>query len=248
MKPFLLLQSRPEDPASDNEYEGFLAAGGLDPDQLVRFRLEAAPLPDVDLDQYSGIIVGGGPYNVSDPEDKKSAAQKRVEADFDRLLKEVIAKDFPFFGACYGVGTLGALQGGKISRKYAESVGPKVISLTPEGQNDPLLVNVPLQFEAIAGHKEACEALPPGAIHLASSEDCPIQMFRVKNNLYVSQFHPELDMKGLILRVGVYKNAGYFPPEDAQKVIDGAAPADLSSAPLVLKNFVDRYTQLSKDV
>jgi GMP synthase (glutamine-hydrolysing) len=248
MKPFLLLQSRPEDPASNNEYEGFLTAGGLSPEQLMRFRLEAAPLPDIDLDQYSGIIVGGGPYNVSDPEDNKSDTQKRVEADFDRLLKEVIEKDFPFFGACYGVGTLGALQGGKISRKYAEPVGPTMIVLTQEGQSDPLLAGVPTQFEAIVGHKEACEALPPGATHLASSKDCPIQMFRVKNNIYVSQFHPELDMTGLILRVGVYKNAGYFPPEDAQKVIDGAATADLSSAPLVLKNFVDRYAQLSKDV
>ena len=246
MKPFLLLQSRPEDAASDNEYDGFLLASGLSPDHLHRIRVEAAPLPAIDLDQYSGIIVGGGPYNVSDPEDTKSDTQKRLEADLNRLLEEVVAKDFPFFGACYGVGTLGAFHGGVISRKYAEPVGSTIISLTPQGKEDPIFAGIPDQFEAIVGHKEACEILPPGAVHLASTEMCPVQMFRVKNNLYVSQFHPELNMDGLRTRVEVYKNAGYFPPEDGQKVIDAASKANLSLAPVVLRNFVERYAQLSK--
>jgi GMP synthase (glutamine-hydrolysing) len=186
MKPFLLLQSRPEDITSDNEYAGFLAASGLSPKQLERFRVESAPLPGINLDHYSGVIVGGGPYNASDPEDEKSDTQKRVEADFARLIPRIIEKDFPFFGACYGVGTLGKLLGGTISTKYAEPVAPVVISLTPEGQKDPLLTQLPINFEAIVGHKEACESLPPGAVHLASSPTCPVQMFRVKKNIYVT--------------------------------------------------------------
>jgi hypothetical protein len=40
-----------------------------------------------------------------------------------------------------------------------------------------------------------------------------------------------------------YKNAGYFPPEDADAVLDGATFADLSYAPLVLKSFVQTYKQ-----
>lgn len=243
MKPFLLLQSRPEDPASDNEYEGFLNAAGLRPDQLERIRVEAAPLPVIDLDRYSGIIVGGGPYNASDPEDIKSDTQKRVEADFAQLLKGIVEKDFPFFGACYGVGTLGALLSGKISRKYAETVGPVTISLTSEGREDSLLAGLPDTFQAIVGHKEACEILPVDAVHLASSPTCPIQMFRVKNNLYVTQFHPELDMKGLRIRVSIYKHSGYFPPEGAEEVLEGAKSADLSHVPLILRNFVKKYSQ-----
>jgi len=243
MKPFLLLQSRPEDPASNNEYDGFLNAANLRPDQLERIRVEAAPLPVIDLDRYSGIIVGGGPYNASDPEEKKSDTQKRVEADFARLLQELVEKDFPFFGACYGVGTLGALLSGTISRKYAEAVGPVAISLTPEGRKDPLLTGLPDTFQAIVGHKEACEVLPPSAVHLASSPICPVQMFRVKNNLYVTQFHPELDIEGLRIRVNIYKHAGYFPAEDAEAVIENAKSADLSYVPLILKNFVAKYSQ-----
>lgn len=243
MKPFLLLQSRPEDEASDNEYAGFLVATGLSMHQLERMRVEAAPLPDIDLDRYSAIIIGGGPFNISDPDEKKSAIQKRVEADFARLLHRVIAQDFPLFGACYGVGTLGSILGGTISHKYGEVAGAVAISLTAEGKSDPLLADLPDTFHAVVGHKEACEALPPGAVHLASSPTCPIQMFRVKNNLYVTQFHPELDAEGLGVRLTIYKNAGYCPPEEYESIIASVQSTDLSFAPQVLRNFIKRYTK-----
>lgn len=243
MKPFLLLQSRPEDAASDNEYAAFLEAANLAPSDLRRIRVEAAPLPALNLNEYSGIIVGGGPFNVSKPEHKKTEQQKRVEADFSRLLDEVIEKDFPFFGACYGVGTLGAHQGALISEKYAESEVPTHITITDAAKNDPLFQNVPEAFDAISVHKEACEILPPHATLLASSEVCPVQMFRIKNNLYATQFHPELDEAGLKVRVEIYKHAGYFAPEEGDALVAAATQADLSHAPAVLKNFVKRFAR-----
>lgn len=243
VKPFLLLQSRPEDEASDNEYDGFLQAADLAPHELERFRMERAPLPAITLEDYSGIIIGGGPFNASTPEEKKTDVQKRVEADFSRLLDELVEKDFPLFGACYGVGTLGKHQGAVISGKYAESQAPTAISLTNEGKNDPLLEGVPETFDAIAVHKEACEVLPPHAVLLATSAPCPVQMFRIKNNLYATQFHPELDLHGLQVRVAIYKNAGYFAPEDGDALVAAAAAADLSHAPRLLRNFVKRYRQ-----
>jgi GMP synthase (glutamine-hydrolysing) len=243
IKPFLLLQSRPEDMASDNEYEGFLQATGLAPAQLERIRVESVPLPSLDLSTYSGIIVGGGPFNTSILHEAKSDLQKRVEGDFAGLLDEVVRNDFPFFGACYGVGTLGSHQGALINDTFAESDTPTTISLTAEGKKDPLLAGVPDTFQAIAVHKEACEQLPPHAVLLASSIPCPIQMFRIKSNLYATQFHPELDKHGLKVRVEIYKHAGYFAPEDGDALVAAAAAADLSYAPKVLQNFVQRYAQ-----
>lgn len=241
MKPFLLLQSRPEDAASDNEYNGVLKATGLAPDKLQRIRVEAAPLPDINLDDYSGIIVGGGPYNASDAEETKSDTQKRVEADFAHLLDKAVEQDFPFLGACYGVGTLGSHQGAVINRESGEPVHPAFITLTEEGKKDPLLQGAPETFQAIVGHKEACEVLPSHAVHLASSPTCKVQMFRIKNNLYATQFHPELDMDGIHVRVEVYRHAGYFPPEDGDKIIAAAEKADLSHATVVMRNFVKIY-------
>lgn len=248
MKPFLLLQSRPEDDTSDNEYVGILSATGLSPDQLERIRVESQPLPAINLERYSGVIMGGGPFNASTPAAEKSPTQNRVEADLAGLLTELVEKDFPFFGICYGISTLGSLLGGRVSGLYAESLGSTVVSLTSEGREDKMLVGVPDSFEAISGHKEACELLPTGAVLLATSEACPVQMFRVKNNLYVTQFHPELDMEGLRIRVAAYKHAGYFPPEDADKIIATLSKADLSHVSVMLQNYIARYTQLPKSL
>ena len=79
MKPFLLLGTRAEDPAADNEYEAFLGFTGLEETLLHRVRLERGPLGPVRLDDWSGIFLGGGPFNSSDPESLKSPVQRRVE-------------------------------------------------------------------------------------------------------------------------------------------------------------------------
>lgn len=237
MKPFLLIQSRPEDETSHNEYEAFLHYGGLEKSQLERFRVESEPLPKIELEKYSGIIIGGGPFNASD--ENKSDLQVRVEADMHRLLDNVIEKDFPLLGACYGVGTLVPHQHGKVSRKFGEDVGPIEITLVGE---DPILAGLPKTFEAFVGHKEACEVLPASATLLASSKTCPVQMFRIKNNIYATQFHPELDGHGLETRIQIYKHHGYFPPEEAEKLIEIGHSAEVTEPMKILQNFVEKYS------
>lgn len=242
MKPFLLLQSRPEDEASDNEYQAFCHFTGLETGQLIRVRMESVPLPKIALSDYSGVIVGGGPFNASDPEDKKSAAQKRVETELSSLLDEVYKNDFPFLGACYGIGLLGTHQGGTIDRTYGEDVGPTSILLSEAGRSDPLLANLPDSFDAFVGHKEACSQLPPHATLLALSKNCPVQMFKVKNNIYATQFHPELDSHGLETRIKIYKHAGYFPPEEAEKLIATGHAANVTYPVKILENFIKIYS------
>lgn len=238
MKPFLLIQSRPEDETSHNEYEAFLQYGELEQSQLERFRIENKPLPKIDLAKYSGIIIGGGPFNASD--DKKSDLQVRVEADMHRLLDDVIEQDFPLLGACYGVGTLVPHQQGKVSRKFGEDVGPVEITIVGE---DPVLAGLPKTFEAFVGHKEACEILPSSATLLASSKTCPVQMFRIKNNIYATQFHPELDGHGLETRIQIYKHHGYFPPEEAEKLIKIGHSTEVTEPMKILQNFVKKYAR-----
>lgn len=241
MRPFLLLSSRAEDVAADGEYAAFLRFTGLPPERLRRVRMEAGPLPRIDLDEYAGIFVGGGPFNSSDPEDGKSTVQHRVERELSTLLDEIVARDFPFFGACYGVGTLGVHQGGLIDRTYAEPVSAVRIRLTDAGRVDPVLAGMTPEFDAFVGHKEACSVLPSGAVLLASSTACPVQMFRVKENLYATQFHPELDVEGIVTRVHVYQHAGYFPPAERDDLIARLRPAQVTEPGRMLANFVARY-------
>jgi GMP synthase (glutamine-hydrolysing) len=241
VRPFLLLASRAEDVAADDEYEAFLKATGLSADDLRRVRLEAAPMPDLVLDDYSGVLLGGGPFNSSDPTEDKSPVQHRVEAELRSLLDEVVDRDLPFFGACYGIGTLGVHQGGVVDRRYGEPVSCVPITLTPAGTADPVLAGMPERFDALVGHKEACRVLPPTAVLLATSPACPVQMFRVRENVYATQFHPELDVPGVVTRARVYQHAGYFPPAELDDLVARLSSAVVTEPGRMLANFVARY-------
>ena len=89
MRPFLFLGTRAEDRAADGEYDAVLRFSGLEESECRRVRLERDSLADVlgevDLDDWSGVILGGGPFNVSDPEELKSPAQRRAEAELRAL-------------------------------------------------------------------------------------------------------------------------------------------------------------------
>lgn len=241
MKPFLLLATRAEDVAADQEYEAFLRFGGLRESELRRVRLEQRSLGELRLEEYSGLIMGGSPFNSSDPPVAKSGVQRRVERELAALLDAVVASDFPMLGACYGVGTLGSHQGALVDRTYGEPVGPVWVTLTDEGRRDPVFGVLPSAFEAFVGHKEAIRELPRHAVRLASSPACPVQAFRIGSNVYATQFHPELDVAGIVTRIDVYKHAGYFAAEDADALKELARSSEVRHPPAIMRRFVERY-------
>ena len=243
MKPFLLLATRAEDVPADEEYALFLRYTGLAEHELVRVRMEAGPLGPVDLDEWSGIFVGGGPFNASDPDSRKSAVQHRVEAEFRGLLDDVVARDFPFLGACYGVGTVGAHQGAVIDSRYREPISVVEISRTEAGAADPLLAGLPDRFTAFVGHKEAISRLPASAVLLAQGDVCPVQMFRVGQNVYATQFHPELDVEGITTRIHAYADHGYFAPDELHLTLESVRRLPVTHTGTILRAFVERYAR-----
>ena len=236
--PFLLLSIRPEDDAAEDEYAAMARFSGLGPGELHRIRLDRVPLPRIALADWSGVILGGGPYTVSDPPDRKGADQLRAERGLLALLDDVVAADVPFLGCCYGIGVLGTWVGATVDGRHAEPVGPVPVSLSAAGRADPLFAGVPPRFEAFVGHKEAISALPAGAVALAGSPGCPVQAFRVGRNVYATQFHPELDVAGICTRIEVYKHHGYFAPAAAEALKRSMHAARVVHPPAVLRNFV----------
>jgi len=242
-KPFLLLASRADDEAADDEYESFLVTGGLEPHELVRIRLEAQSLPPIDLDDYSGIIVGGSPYNASDPVESKSAVQIRVETELGALIDHVIDRDFPFFGACYGIGLLTSRLGGVVDDSAPEVAGPTRISVTSDGATDQLFAGLEHEFDAYVGHKEACAVLPRGAVLLARGTACPVQAFRLGRNVYATQFHPELSRTSILTRLRIYSDNGYFAPNTYDEVVATINASAVTEPPALVRAFVDRFRQ-----
>ncbi|GEL95497.1 glutamine amidotransferase [Cellulomonas composti] len=237
----MLLASRAQDDAADAEYASFLTLCELAPHELVRVRMEAGPLPSIDLDEISGVIVGGSPFDTSST--RKSSTQVRVEREVSALLDEVVARDTPFFGACYGVGTLGVHQGAVVDATYGEEIGAVRVRLTAQGRSDPLLAELPEEFDAFVGHKEACSVLPASATLLVSSDTCPVQMFRVRSNLYATQFHPELDAAAIAARVRVYDGYGYYDPGELDEVLARIAASDVWAPSRILSAFVRRFAR-----
>ena len=139
------------------------------------------------------------------------------------------------------MGLLGQYCNTKISNKYSETIGSVEVSITKDGLNDPLLKGLPNFFTALVGHKEACDVLPNGALLLVSSKNCPVQMFRIKKNIYATQFHPEADAEEFELRINSYKECGYFPPEKAKELIASLQDVSTPVPKEILLRFIKKY-------
>jgi GMP synthase (glutamine-hydrolysing) len=204
--------------------------------------MEKIGLPKLNLHNYSGVIVGGSPFCFSDDPSKKTIKQKNIELALQKLVRQIVVDDVPFLGACYGLSVLSFCLGGVISKeKYAENAEAVTIKLQTDAKTDVLTRDLPGSFRAFVGHKEACQSVPPGAVLLASSDTCPVHMIRAGRNVYGTQFHPELDSEGLGLRINAYKNLGYFPAEDAQKLVHAALQETITVPQEILKRFTNKY-------
>ncbi|MFT3887018.1 MAG: glutamine amidotransferase [Arachnia sp.] len=236
-RPFLLLSTRPEDDAVAGERAAILTKAGLGDAELVQYRVEQAPLPALRIEDFAGVFLGGGPFNASDED--KSDLQLRVEDDIARVVSDAVERDVPLLGLCYGIGALTSTLGGVVDRTYGEHVGVIDIALTDEGVADPLFEGLPSTLRAFVGHKEACRELPPGATLLATGEACPVQAFRVGARAYATQFHPDLDPRGMSERIQIYRDAGYFAPEETEELAAVALEADITDeVHAILANFV----------
>lgn len=242
VKPILILQLRPEDVTSDSEYASILKYGQLRAEHAVRIRIEDTGIPEtIELADYSAIIVGGSPFDISTPAEKKSPEQNKIEADFNKLLQQVVEEDFPFLGACSGNGLLGNYLGTPVTRKFGEPVSCVTLDITDAGGRDKLLEGFPEQIDVLLGHKEAVEQTPPNATLLMTGVACPVQMFRVGENVYATQFHPEGDSEEFSLRIDTYSHNGYFEPNEANEIKKRVRDRPTPYAQEILRRFVEIY-------
>ncbi|MFC6356796.1 glutamine amidotransferase [Luethyella okanaganae] len=240
-RPFLFLSVRPEHDAVQPEYAAMLSATGLGPARLLHHRLDLEPLPPLPLTRFAGAIVGGSPYNVSQDAARKSPTQLRVEADLARLAVWGIAEDFPLLFTCYGIGVLTQRLGGSVDTRFGEEAGPVTVSLTDAGRADPLLGSLHPEFTALVGHKESTSELPEAAVLLATSDECPVQVYRVGSNVYATQFHPEVLPEDFIARAYVYQHHGYFPADELAQVAMRLAASVVTEPRRLMARFVEHY-------
>lgn len=239
MKKLLLLQARDYELA-ENELDAIVRYGGIGPENIRSIQMNFEDFDGINPSDYHAIMIGGGPYDVSKPEIHKPERQIYIEKTLFKILKTVYENDIPYLGLCYGLGILVKANGGTVSPDFKEDVAPIRLNLTTAGKNDDLLSHCN-NAEAIVGHHEGVDEIPADATLLASSENCPVQAIRIKNNIYGTQFHPELDAYGLSCRLEVYKHHGYFAPEEYDEIIRIAEIANLNQVHKIIERFCQKY-------
>jgi len=212
------------------ELECLKRISGLPEDQLtIVDTLTTAPRVS-DLDGHDLLLLPGcGSFAVS----------KGDLPHWQELLEVVRAaatQNMPTFGICFGAQILAEALGGRVEyRPEDQEMGSYTVSLTQEGQVDPIFSQLPGSFNTQQGHKDFITRVSDGAVVLARSEASLVQAFAFPDKpIYATQFHAELDEDSFKERLAYYK-ALYVEDRDAlQRIHDGLKPSPEASGLLQL--------------
>ena len=137
-------------------------------------------------DGYDGIILLGGSFMPDDYERAPWLHRERA------LTANAVESGTPLLGICLGAQLLAQVSGGVVKASFgAPEWGSTAIKILPAAAQDPIFAGLPDTIAMIEHHRDRITELPPDAVHLASSEACPIQAFRVGPSAWGVQFHPE---------------------------------------------------------
>lgn len=185
MKPILIIQN------IKREYPG-MTQQLLDQKKIVYEIIMMAERADnpPDLNNYSALIVLGGPDSANDTTPKMLA---EVE-----LVKQALAMQLPYLGICLGHQVLVKAAGGKVVPGVQREVGwktpqqtPYVVHLTDAGKQDKLFQGLASTIPVFQLHGEMVEVTTAMTV-LATGDVCPVQAVKMGDNAYGLQCHFEL--------------------------------------------------------
>lgn len=159
---------------------------------------------------YDGFVITGSRYSATDdlPWLKELGA----------LVTAIRGRGQALLGICFGHQVLAQALGGEVRpNPLGWDVGVRGVKLTPAGQQAAALAAAgsaaPQPLRVFELHQDIVTRLPPGAVHLASSDFTPHEMFSLGARILGVQGHPEFDAD--VIRVALAKlgGAGLLPQE-----------------------------------
>lgn len=235
--PLVYLCARPQRVAALAEYASFRTETGLDEDRLHMHDLTREPLPADALERWSGVVVGGSPFNVTDPASAKTDVQRRIEDDLETVARAAAQARIAALFTCYGIGVVTRMLGGEVTRAFPEPAGPTTVHLTDAARDDDLMAPLAASFTVLSAHKEGSGTVPPGAVLLATNELCPVQAYRVGDRLYATQFHPESTPLPFTERLAIYRDGGYFAAHEYDDITRRVRAATVTEPGRMLRSF-----------
>jgi len=171
------------------------------------------PVPK-DLRGVGGLIVLGGPMGAYE-QDKYAFLRSEIA-----LIEKAIAAGRPVLGICLGAQLIAQVLGARVYPGEKREVGWGPITLTEDGQDDPLFVGGDSKITVFHLHGDTYE-LPPDAANLATSPMYEQQAFRWGEIVYGFQFHLEFT-ESIITRLAQEPDSQRYMTEagaDVKKII-----------------------------
>ena len=168
--------------------------------QPLYVRLFAGDSIPTDCDRSSALIFLGGPMSVNDEAQYDYLAQEKA------TIRHALERRQPVLGVCLGAQLLASAAGSRVFPGARPEIGWEPVSLTIEGQNDPVLSGLESSVEAVFHWHGETFDLPPEATRLAFSGLTMNQAFCVGANAYGLQFHLEVDAAMIAAWVREYRH------------------------------------------
>lgn len=138
------------------------------------------PLPD--LTGAAGLIFLGGTMFANDD-------LPYLQTELDAIRRAAAASQ-PILGICLGAQLVAKALGARVYRNPVKEVGWCNVQWTDAARHDPLFAGLDGPETLLQWHLDTFD-LPEGATHLAWSETCRNQAYRLGSNIYGMQFHLE---------------------------------------------------------
>lgn len=143
------------------------------------------PPPDFKPQNWSGLIVMGGPMNADETD------RYPFLADEVRWLRQAVDAELPVLGVCLGAQLLAKALGARVYANRVKEIGWYDTELLPAAADDQLFADIASPATVFHWHGDTFD-LPNGAVHLARSAQCENQAFRYGASAYAMQFHLEM--------------------------------------------------------
>jgi GMP synthase (glutamine-hydrolysing) len=182
----------------DREGPGYIAdlcrVRGL---QVIVVRLDEGATVPASLEPNDMLVVMGGSMGVGDIGDVRYPFLA-AEA---KLLRSALASQRPLLGICLGAQLLAHAAGSRVYPNQRAGADGKMRRQREVGFGEVTLLNreseaalagLPPTLPVLHWHGDTFD-LPPGAVHLATSDLCANQAFRLGQHAFGLQFHVETD-------------------------------------------------------
>jgi GMP synthase (glutamine-hydrolysing) len=163
----------------DERFEGW----GLTVDRYWAFNGE---FPD-SLDGYDGIFVSGSPHGAY--EDVPFIVREHG------LIQDAAARDIPMLGICFGSQILASALCGRdqVFRRPFCEIGYKALPVAAAAKDDAVCRDLGDSVHMFVWHNDEVRADHPDMTILASSDQCPNQIWRYRDKPFWGiQGHPEI--------------------------------------------------------